>query len=86
MQCTDLHCLFRDPYMRKQPQVSTEVELISQNIYVGTAKAVPNCHCKLSKLKMKYQLSIASFPGPTQVSVACSMEKQERAWYLFSRE
>ena len=26
---------------------------------------------------------IASFPGPTQLSVACSMEKQERAWYMY---
>ena len=24
--------------------------------------------------------------GPTQLSVACSTEKQERAWYIFSRE
>ena len=29
---------------------------------------------------------IASFPGPTQLSVTCSTEKWERAWYLFSRE
>ena len=29
---------------------------------------------------------IASFPGPAQLSVAFSMVKQERAWYLFSRE
>ena len=29
---------------------------------------------------------IASFPGPAQLSVAFSMEKWERAWYLFSRE
>ena len=28
--------------------------------------------------------TIALFPGPTQLSVACSMEKQEKAWYLFS--
>ena len=29
---------------------------------------------------------IASFPGPAQLSVACSTVKRERAWYLFSRE
>ena len=29
---------------------------------------------------------LASFPGPAQLSVACSMVKWERAWYLFSRE
>ena len=29
---------------------------------------------------------VASFPGPTQPSVACSMEKLKRAWYLFSHE
>ena len=27
-----------------------------------------------------------AFPGPTQLFAACSMEKRERAWYLFSRE
>ena len=30
--------------------------------------------------------TIALFPGPAQLSVACSTEKQERAWYLFSCE
>ena len=29
---------------------------------------------------------IASFPGPAQLSVACSTEKQGRAWYIFSCE
>ena len=29
---------------------------------------------------------LASFPGPAQLSVTISMEKRERAWYLFSRE
>ena len=29
---------------------------------------------------------LASFPGPAQLSVAFSMVKRERAWYLFSRE
>ena len=29
---------------------------------------------------------ITSFPGPAQLSVTSSMVKQERAWYLFSRE
>ena len=29
---------------------------------------------------------IASFPGPAQLSIACSTVKRERAWYLFSRE
>ena len=29
---------------------------------------------------------VASFPGPAQLSVACSTEKPWRAWYLFSRE
>ena len=32
------------------------------------------------------KLCIASFPGPAQLSIAISTEKQERAWYLFSRE
>ena len=27
--------------------------------------------------------SLASFPGPAQLSVACSTEKQERAWYIY---
>ena len=30
--------------------------------------------------------SLAAVSDPTQLSVACSMEKQERAWYFFSRE
>ena len=34
----------------------------------------------------KSGLRVASFPGPAQLSVACSTVKQERAWYLFSRE
>ena len=29
---------------------------------------------------------VALFPGPTQLSVAISMEKRERTWYLFSHE
>ena len=29
---------------------------------------------------------LASFPGPAQLSVACSTEKQERVWYNLSRE
>ena len=29
---------------------------------------------------------LASFPGPTQLSVAFNTVKRERAWYLFSRE
>ena len=29
---------------------------------------------------------VASFPGPAQLSVAISMVKWEKAWYLFSRE
>ena len=33
-----------------------------------------------------YEGKIASFPGPTQLSIACSTEKRERAWYLFSHE
>ena len=28
-------------------------------------------------------ISIALFPGPIQLSVACSMVKREGAWYLF---
>ena len=31
-------------------------------------------------------LSLASFPGPAQLSIAFSTVKQERAWYLFSCE
>ena len=27
--------------------------------------------------------SLASFPGPAQLSVACSTEKQERAWNIY---
>ena len=34
----------------------------------------------------KYCSILASFPSPAQLSVACSMEKQEKAWYIFSRE
>ena len=30
--------------------------------------------------------TLASFPGPAQLSVASSTEKRERGWYLFSRE
>ena len=30
--------------------------------------------------------SLASFPGPTQLSVTCSMEKREMAWNNLSRE
>ena len=33
-----------------------------------------------------YTAREASFTGPAQLSVACSMEKPWRAWYLFSRE
>ena len=29
---------------------------------------------------------LASFPGPTQLSITISTEKWERAWYLFSCE
>ena len=32
------------------------------------------------------RVRVASFPGPAQLSVACSTVKRERAWYLFSRE
>ena len=35
---------------------------------------------------VNHYLTVASFPGPTQLSVACSREKRERAWYIFSRE
>ena len=34
----------------------------------------------------RYGGTLASFPGPAQLSVASSTEKRERAWYLFSRE
>ena len=30
--------------------------------------------------------NLASFPGPAQLSVAISTQKQERARYLFSRD
>ena len=36
--------------------------------------------------KKHHDIFLASFPGPTQLSVAFSTEKWERAWYLFSRE
>ena len=29
---------------------------------------------------------LASFPGPTQLSIACGTEKRERSWYFFSHE
>ena len=29
---------------------------------------------------------LASYQDPAQLSIACSMEKRERAWYLFSHE
>ena len=32
------------------------------------------------------QFVLALFPGPAQLSVCVSMEKQEKAWYLFSCE
>ena len=35
---------------------------------------------------MENNTHLASFPGPTQLSVACSNGKAGRAWYLFSRE
>ena len=47
-----------------------------------------NLYCR-HQTKTRSGLSgvvIASFPGPTQLSIAFSMEKRERAWYLFSRE
>ena len=28
---------------------------------------------------------LASFPGPAQLSIACSTEKQEMPWYISSR-
>ena len=28
--------------------------------------------------------SLASFPGPAQLPITCSMVKRERAWYIFS--
>ena len=34
----------------------------------------------------KFKLHLVSFPGPTQLFATCSMEKQERAWYLFSHD
>ena len=46
------------------------------------------CICNYTGV-VAYQLYLeilASFPGPAQLSVAFSTEKQERAWYLFSRE
>ena len=33
-----------------------------------------------------YRSELALFPGPTQLSVTCSTEKQERAWYNLLRE
>ena len=35
---------------------------------------------------LRHTKILASFPGPTQISVACSTEKWERAWYNLSRE
>ena len=31
-------------------------------------------------------ICVALFPGPAQLSIACSTVKWERAWYLFSHE
>ena len=40
----------------------------------------------LDQPSQDYVLSLASFPGPAQLSVAFSMEKWERTLYFFSRE
>ena len=40
----------------------------------------------LTKFNTASNKKLASFPGPAHLSVACSTEKRERAWYIFSRE
>ena len=44
------------------------------------------CHGNTTRTAVNHLNWVALFPGPTQLSVAISMEKRERAWYLFSRE
>ena len=59
------------------PRVASdrEQEAASENTSSSDYCMVRNC-----------TLIVASFPGPTQLSVAISTVKRERAWYLFSRE
>ena len=45
---------------------------------------MPNAYLGFGEVYQSFV--IASFPGPAQLSVAISMEKRERAWYLFSHE
>ena len=44
--------------------------------------------CHLCSLAYTYRLGyrVASFPDPSQLSVACSTEKRERAWNNLSRK
>ena len=45
-----------------------------------------NISTQKSKMATSCNTTVASFPGPAQLSVAISTEKRERAWYLFSHE
>ena len=58
---------------------------IHVNIGIGMLISRENGHPGCVYLGMPI-FTLASFPGPAQLSVAISTEKQERARYLFSRE
>ena len=50
-----------------------------------TTKTFSVCVC-MCVLCVCVCVHVASFLGPAKLSVTCSMEKQETAWYLFSRD
>ena len=60
-----------------------DIQLLQDDIST-IDKWVQQNHLTFNSAKSKYM--VASFPGPTQLSVASSTEKWERAWYNLSHD
>ena len=78
------YCLLKLQQLRKIVMFVKNSQLVTGTIqwahlsYITMYAANPTvANCCMQRL--------ASFPGPAQLSVTCSTEKQDRAWYLFSR-
>ena len=72
-------------YNSKYPVILSFTQIIQWPM--TTAHTYIYCAYKVwQKSSLYHSHKIDSFPGPAQLSIAISMEKRERAWYLFSCE
>ena len=78
-------CICQHGHLQLSSETSWQLELCT-SVWSSADQSSPSIALKIGKTIKNSRYKLASFPGPTQLSIAISTEKWEWAWYLFSHE